>query len=476
MEKMLTHISSRTLVYALLITGIVLIGYTIGQVGALTGAVLACIPLVLFYILVVLEKPYWGVISIFTANYFIMGLVRYVPIQGGVAMDCLFALTSVALIIKSCVQPIAWKQLLNGLMLVSGIWLAYCILQLFNPHATSLVAWSTGFRSMALYSFLLIGLTFLLFNRYKDLKTMLYLWSVFTLLAVLKAFIQKSYGFDGKELEWLQNVGGTTHLLYYGARFFSFFTDASNFGTGMGCSMVVFTIAAFHLKGRGLRIYFIAVALVAAYGLAISGTRGALATPFAGFLLYLLLSGKMRVLIGGGCLLLTALFVLNFTHLGDSNIYIRRMRSAFNMQDASLLTRLNNQEKLKEFMANKPFGTGIGLGGGKAKKFTPDASIAQIPTDSWYVVIWVETGVVGLIVYLAGLVYVIARGIWIIFKIKNRELRGILSALLCGIFGVMISAYGNEVFGQFPNGLIIYMSEAFIFMGLAIDKELALKE
>lgn len=59
-----------------------------------------------------------------------------------------------------------------------------------------------------------------------------------------------------------------------------------------------------------------------------------------------------------------------------------------------------------------------------------------------------------LIIYVSALL----RGCYLImFRIKNNELRGILTAIACGIFGMMISAYGNAFFGQFPTGFIIIL-------------------
>ena len=51
-------------------------------------------------------------------------------------------------------------------------------------------------------------------------------------------------------------------------------------------------------------------------------------------------------------------------------------------------------------MASRPFGGGIGHGGVKAQKYLPNAYLSQVPTDSGYVLIWVEQGIVGLILYL----------------------------------------------------------------------------
>ena len=49
---------------------------------------------------------------------------------------------------------------------------------------------------------------------------------------------------------------------------------------------------------------------------------------------------------------------------------IRRMRTAFRPnKDASYLVRKQNQKKLAEYLRNRPFGEGLGLGGVEARRF-----------------------------------------------------------------------------------------------------------
>ena len=177
-------------------------------------------------------------------------------------------------------------------------------------------------------------------------------------------------------------------------------------------------------------------------------------------------------MITGGFILVFAFFFFNYTNIGESNSLIRRMRSAFNFEDSSLQVRLENQEKMKDYMITKPFGVGLGLGGGKAKRFKPDAYMSQIPTDSWMVMIWVETGIVGVILYLSLILILLYKCARIsMFKIKNKELKGILFAFIAGIFGILVSSYGNEVL-SYPNGIIIFTMMALIFAAPYYDKEI----
>ncbi len=474
-NRTIAGLNTRTVMYGLLLLGGLLIAMIAARFGFVAGMVFAAVPLVAFVGFTVMANPYWGLMIVFTVNYFILGLTRYIPdMPGGVVMDVLLGLTLLGVFIQTCYRKQNWSLAANGLTVVSSIWMLYCFLEIFNLENSSVEAWFTSIRGVAFYFFIMSILTPVLFGHYRDLKRVLYMWSVFTLIAVLKAWIQKTYGFDGYELRWLYMRGESTHLIRSGVRYFSIYTDAANYGAGMGFAMVVFSICAIVTKKLGPKLYFLAVAFFAAYGMMISGTRGAIAVPFAGYALYILLSKNWKVIITFSIALVAAYFFLNHTKYLHGNAYVRRMRSAFNTEDLSFIARLENQRKMAVYLKDRPFGVGIGMSGGKAKRFAPYAYMSQLPTDSWYVMLWAETGIVGLILYLGILFYLLVRGSYIImFKIKDRTLRGVLGALLSGIFGVMVCSYGNEILGQFPTGFIVYTGLAFVFLGPHFDKQIA---
>ena len=299
-----------------------------------------------------------------------------------------------------------------------------------------------------------------------------------TLIAVGKACIQKFFGFNAAENYWLFVLGGrSTHIIHSGVRYFSFFSDAANFGGSMGLSMVVFSISALYYRTPWMKIYLLLVAAAACYGMLISGTRSALAVPFVGYTAFIMMSRNIKVIVMGVLLVIAAFVFLKFTSIGQGNALVRRARSAFNSEDPSFKVRLENQAKLREIMADKPFGAGLGHGGGKAKTFTPTAPLSQIPTDSWFVMIWVETGVVGILLHIGILLYILARGAYlVVFKLRNTQLRGFTAALTAGISGIVVMAYANEILGQIPTGAILYMSMGFIFLAPRFDRELSRKE
>lgn len=209
------------------------------------------------------------------------------------------------------------------------------------------------------------------------------------------------------------------------------------------------------------------------WGMMISGTRGAMIVPMVGGVTYLLHRKNVRVIVTGGVLLALVYVFFAYTYLGQSNSQIRRMRTAFRPEDdASYLVRLETRRVLSTYLASRPLGGGIGSAGDWGKRFSPQGFLAQIATDSWYVQIWAEQGIVGLILHLFVLSYILIKGSFLImFKLQEQELRGIISALACGFTGIMGASYGNGVLGQMPTGILIYLSMAFIFMSTQLERE-----
>ena len=58
----------------------------------------------------------------------------------------------------------------------------------------------------------------------------------------------------------------------------------------------------------------------------------------------------------------------------------------------------------------------------------------------------------------------------LLFKIRNPEIRGPLTGMLCGCAGILVASYANMVYFQFPNGILIYSCFTFVFLGPYLDK------
>ncbi|WP_455637573.1 O-antigen ligase family protein [Parabacteroides sp.] len=434
---------------------------------------LISLPILLIVSYQILCNPLILFLIIFTINYYLMGLTRYVDLSGiSFLMDILMLSTLLLIIIHSALlKNIRWKYGINTLTIGSFIWMIYCFAEITNPSGM-LEAWILS-RGLIINGFIISLIISLLCVQYKTVKLIIFMFSIFALTAFLKAAMQKFIGFDRGEQLWLNRGGALTHLIASGTRYFSFFTDAGNFGSNMGCAGVIFSIAACYIKPKPLKIYYGIVAIASLYAMLLSGTRGAMIVPLGGLALLIVLSKNIKIITIGSLSLLCIYVFFAFTMIGQNNAQIRRMRTAFTpTEDASFNVRKANKERLANYLKNKPFGEGIGLSGVENQKMSYRFT-TSIPHDSWYVKIWVETGIVGITLYLGFLFITIAHGAWIImFRIKNQELKGLLSGLLCGITGMLLSAYGNAFWGQYPTNIIAFTGLALVLKGEYFDNEI----
>jgi hypothetical protein len=446
----------------LLITVVTIIALVLVKLELVGVGVLFAIMFGSIYLYLLFKNPIIGFFTAIGLNFILLGLGRY--IQGlplGFGIDGIMILTFLAIIFSRFKERVNWSPANKDITILAAIWLLYCILQLVNPEARMIEPWIAG-RGLGFYFFFFVVLTFMLINTNKKLDTLLYVWGVFSIIATLKGIGQLFFGVDYAEQAWLNNGGAETHLLFGKLRIFSFFSDAGQFGGNQGLAGVVFIIYSMAKKGLP-KVFFITVGILGLYGMMISGTRGSMAVPLAGFMTFFVLKKNIKVL-GMGILFIALIFVFfKFTTIANGNDQIRRMRGAFDPNNNSLQVRLDNQEILKGYLASRPFGGGIGHAGDKAQRFLPNAFLSNVATDSWYVLIWAELGIIGLTLHLIVLFYVIGKASYkVMFRIRDPITKLKISALISGMVGVMLASYGNAIFGGMPTSLLMYASMAIM--------------
>lgn len=448
---------------SMLLVGMVVVAFLLVKME-MAGAVLL---LALFfggiYAYALFKNPILGFYSSIVLNFVILGSTRYIkmPFPIGFAMDGIMIVTFLALIFSRFRERVDWSPAGRPVTFLAVLWLGYFVFQLINPEAQSTEAWIAG-RSTGFHFLFVVVLTLMFIDSNKKLETFLYIWGVFSILASLKGMGQLFFGVDAAEQAWLDGGAAQTHVLFGKLRIFGFYTDAGNYGANQGYSAVVALIYSMTKKGKA-KIFFITVGVLGLYGMLISGTRGAIAVPFIGFMTFFVLRKNIKVLTAGVLFVALVFVFFKFTTIGNGNDQIRRMRTGFDPNNPSLMVRKKNQAILKTYLASRPFGGGVGHGGDKAQRFLPHAFLSHVATDSWYVMIWVEMGIVGLVMHLIILFYVIGTASFkVMFRIRDPMTKLRMSALIAGMAGVMVASYGNEVLGQMPNSLLIYASMAIM--------------
>lgn len=434
-----------------------------GQLLAIVA--LLGLPIAVGYMVWVFRQPVVGLYSVLVVSFMAIGLTRYVSAPIGLSVDALLVLTLMAEFFRRF-ETRQWPALRrNPVLAVILVWVAYCMLEIANPEARSMAAWFYAVRGVALYLILTVWLVMELMDKEEQhFNRFITIWFGWSCVAALYGMKQFFFGVDAAEQAWLNAGNASTHVLHGRLRVFSFYSDAGQYGAAMahaGLASLVMALGAF--PGRK-RLFYLITCLLCFYGMLISGTRGALFVPLTGFTAYLFLARNFKLLIVGGLAGALVFGMLKFTHIGQSNYQVQRMRSALDPNDPSLLVRLENQKKLSTYLASRPLGGGIGSAGYWGLRFSPHTFLAQTPTDSWYVKIWAETGIIGLILHLGMLLFFLGYFFIRIWNMPHTPIRQQLMALYAGVTGIVVASYGNQVLGQIPTGTVMYMSIAFLYL------------
>lgn len=366
----------------------------------------------------------------------------------------------------------------QNIMLFSLIfWCSFCTLQLLNDTCglgINFAAWYTGARMMA-FQLIYIFLVFTIYiSSPETLMKYIKIWLYLTLFSAIWTWKQQYIGFTHKEESFLYGRGATTHIIQGGTliRYFSTFSDAANYGCHAAASAVAFIIFGITTKIKKEKWLFLISAFLIIYNMFASGTRTAMFCIFAGLAVYIVLSKSFKIavpaMIVGGIIL----FILAFTNIGQGNQQIRRMRSAFNKDDASSNVREINQATMKKYMKDAPWGIGIGMGHDNVPANNKFNRMATIAPDSEYVFIWLRTGRIGITIFVITTIIMFIGACYIVFfRLKNKSLIGVGGGLCSAFAAIQFGGYANQVLMQFPNCLTFYGGLAIVYILPYIEPE-----
>ena len=434
--------------------------YEFATAGFNAFAIVCLLPVMALFVIATFRSRMFVFWVLIFVNYLIQMKDITLPLPMSLPNELLEILLLALAIID--VKELKAERLGNIMLYMLMIWCGFVIIEVLNDTCgigINFGAWYTGARAMAFQ----IMYAFLVFSLYvtnaKALKNYLFIWGGLSLFASFWVWKQQYIGFTAAESLWINTIGKSTHILNAGTltRYFSIYSDAANFGIGMAATAVAFTIFAITSKIYKHKIFFLIVAGATFWAMFPSGTRTAIFCFFAGAIIYIFLSKSFKIAIPVTVLFGAFVFILVFTNIGNSNQQIRRMRTAFDKNDASAGARSANQQAMKKYMAEAPWGIGIGLGREDVPTNNKYYVMSVVPPDSEYVNIWIRTGVIGITVFLVTMVFMFAGACWVVlFKLKSPSLRGIGAGMCCAFVAIQLGGYGNQVLMQFPNCLVFY--------------------
>lgn len=417
---------------------------------------------------------------IFLINYLIMGLTRYyyisVPVTALTIMPQIF-------LIMICIFDIRKQsdaKYGNLMLLAIFIWVFYVILQLINRTCLLPISFNAWFMNFMFYGLSFILIYFIvttLIRSHERIMNFLRVWAYLAIIADLWAWRQQTFGFDNTEWAWLLAGASRTHIIGGTIRYFSFFSDAANFGCSIAASAVVFYIITITTTLKKDKILFFIAAVLSTYGFFVSGTRTGLLCFMVGVALYVVLSKSFKIAVP--VVILGGIFycLLAFTQIGQGNMQIRRMRSAFNKEDASANVRDINKATLAKYLKDAPFGMGFNVDEDNIPANHKYRVVYQTSNDSTYVFMWQRVGIVGAVLFaiINGLI-LLGGCVITMFKLKNKVCIGISAGFCCAFLAIQVGGYANHILTQYPNLLLYYGGMAIVYLLPSIEKEFELSE
>jgi len=441
----------------------------IDMAGAPMAVMLAAFAPTLLFVYVTIHHPRLGLLAYVLASFFVLGINRYIPGPLGLSIDGLLALSWVGVLFGT--TPEERQRMKNPLTYFMLAWFLYTLIELINPEVRSRAAWFFAVRGLSVYFVIAVPIVLAVAYRYKDFVLFMRLYFVLCIITALWGFKQKYMGVDSFEQAWLDAGANTTHILFGRLRVFSFLSDAGQFGALMAHATVIAFAMGTGGKSILKRASYYSLAGFFMVALSISGSRGPVIIVFGGVFMYVLLIQNFRLLVFGVVLGASAFSALKYTSIGSGIYEIQRIRTALDPNDASFQVRLENQKKLRKYLANKPLGGGIGSGGNWGQRFSPGSYLSEVPYDSWFVKVWVETGIVGLTLYIILILIMLILGYRYILQVQDESIKRRLVALYAGYFGIVIGSYGNQIYGQVPISCIVVFSLCYIFTAPSLEEQ-----
>ncbi|MBQ9356833.1 MAG: O-antigen ligase family protein [Prevotella sp.] len=442
--------------------------YQFVNAGFSAFAVVCMLPVVVIGVVLAFRHEmllFWVLMGI---NYFIQW--KSFPVQGiptSLPNEALELLLIAMAIIN--VKEARFERCANLMLFMLIIWCSFCTLEVLNDTCglgIDVGAWYSGARMMS-YQLLYALIVYSIYiTTPKLLIKYMFVWGGLALFAVFWVWKQQHLGLTQMENAFLQGRGRTTHIINGGAtiRLFSIYSDAANYGIGIAATAVAFLISGITCKIKKLKYFFFFVGAACLWGMMPSGTRTATFCVIAGIATYVVLSKSVKIAVPVALFLGLAYFILAFTTIGNGNAQIRRMRSGFNKDDASANQRTINQAVMKKYLADAPFGLGIGMGYENVPANNKFRKLATIPPDSEYVFIWIHTGIVGIIVFLVTTFIMFCGAAKIVmFRLRSPSLRGIGAGMCCAFVAIQLGGYANQVLMQFPNCLLFYGGLSLVY-------------
>jgi O-antigen ligase len=221
-----------------------------------------------------------------------------------------------------------------------------------------------------------------------------------------------------------------------------------------------------------LRILLAILGVIMFVSMSYSGTRTAMAMYAVGVAFFIVMTLRNRRTIMGGIALLfigTGLMVGPF--YGGT---INRIRSTFKpSDDPSMVVRDVKRVRLQQYILSHPIGGGLYTTGANGVRYSKGHELAGgWDPDSGYLLIALEMGWIGLLIFQVFFFIVVLKGIRDFFEVDDPLLKTLTLTYLVPFMALSVAHFTQDALFQKPVNLIIIATYAIVVRIPMLKKKL----
>jgi putative inorganic carbon (hco3(-)) transporter len=411
-------------------------------------------------------------------SLFLMGVLMYyvdrmfgITFPIGTVYDFLAIFTFGCVFVNSRHQN-DWTNFKNPITITYAIITTYQIAQFFNPNAVSHVAWMVAMRANT--SMLVYVAGFQLFKTLKGITGFTSFWLTFSTIIALYGFTQEYIGMLDFEYHWIVDNPERFKLYFIWGKMrkMSMLSDPSAYGLYMAMGGLAFLALAMGPFKPVYRLLLLSGGIIHLWAMTFSGTRTAIAMVAVGIVFYIILTLRNKK---------TLLFMMVAGVVGLGILFgpfyggtANRIRSTFNpSQDPSMAVRDMKRQRLQEYVLSHPIGGGVNTTGQAGLKYSQGHYLAQgFDPDSGYLLIGLELGYIGLIIFMGLFSCAMIMGINNYFSLNDPLLKTLNLAFLMPMFALSVAHFTQDAMFTKPMSFIVLAGYGVLSRIKQFDKKL----
>jgi O-antigen ligase len=347
----------------------------------------------------------------------------------------------------------------------------FVMLTVLNPVLTSYGRGLLGWRFLA-SSILLHFLGFYAFDNEQQVWRLLRVFWFTAVLVCLYGFLQLWRGYTAVELAWIEELAATMKIAGTdNYRLMSTMGSAVDLSFFLALAITtIFGLLLFRWRQHWPYLIHLALFTIA---LLFTYVRAAWVAALGGCLfllaLYVWRDKRLRLLYPSLLALALILVLLYPSILRTATPYVktpalqlRLLSLADPLDDKSMQDRFQRWNEIWQVITAYPQGIGVGMTGAASLRYADEPSPAPITPDNTYLRVLLETGWIGLLLFLWLLLSILFRGLML-----SHQLRGSLQLLARCLTSAHIAFLIILLFGEYielnPGRSIIWIFTGLLF-------------